>query len=95
MEVVNIFSPCMAERNTMSMKFYTKCVFISSTHVIFDITIRSGAEVIAEGNVVLNSTLDGDYELYTYQQYENEVKSLFEQALARCKTRAQKILGKN
>lgn len=84
----------MAERNTMSMGVYTKCVFISSTHAIFDVTIRNGTEVIAEGNVVLDTTLNGDYDFRICQQSENEVNSLIQLAVAKCQTRALKIFSK-
>lgn len=90
-----LISPCMVERITINMKAYTKCVFISPSYVIFVITVRKGTEIIAEGNVVFDTALDGHYEYHPYDTCEDKAKKLFMQALHRCQIRAQKIFNKN
>lgn len=79
----------------MSIGFLTKCVFISSTHVIFDVYIENEfSEAIGEGNVVLDTTFNGDYDFRVRKAYQDSFNSNLPAILERCKVRASKIFNK-
>jgi len=92
----------MAERNNIMANrqyvgnFVTKCVFISETHAIFDFTIRRGlANVICEGNVIVDNSLNCNYESIAAEGEANFVNEELPQIIERCLDRAKFIFNKN
>ena len=82
----------MAERDIMDYNFFTKCVFISSTHIIFDFTIRRNmTEIICEGNLIINIHMDANVEIFTDAENNSIVKSEMPKIVERCKEKAHWI----
>ena len=85
----------MAERDTMEMQFFAKCTFISSRHVIFDVTIFKGEKVIGNVNIIVDDSLSCDIELSSTEKYRFEFFRESEEMIEKCKKRAKFIFNKN
>lgn len=79
----------------MEMKFFAKCTFISSRHVIFDVTIFKGEKEVGNVNIIVDDSLDCDIELSILEKYWNEFSRESEEMIEKCKKRAKFIFNKN
>lgn len=76
--------------------FLTECIFISSTHVIFNFSIMSDMNTTtSKGNIIVNSSLETNVECILSESSKNVYNCLIQEIINHCVDRAKFIFKEN